>query len=350
MDELEFFKKNLVRSVRRSTRRLNLAADLIDWKSGVPRGDQADVVRHGLGLSIHTWGGGGHDSNVQCTINPDGAVEIACGTQDLGVGTRTALAIVAAETLGIPLDKVKVSIGDSRLPPSGGSGGSTTIGGISSASRDACVQAANALFEKVAPELGGDPKKLVAKGGKVYASDNEAKAIPWDVACRSVGAQPLVTNGKTQRSLMQQGVGGAQAAEVEVDVETGIVRVLKLVAVQDCGRIIDLLGRSRVRGADHGRVRALYEERIMDQSQHLLARPRVLQARGHRRRRRARRPHDGDVRAPAPRRDRDRRAAGRLADGGDQQRGRERDRQARRALSHNARPRARGAAEEGGVT
>ncbi len=269
MDELEFFKKNLGYTQRAKVyeEELNLAAELIDWKKKwMPRGDQADVVRRGLGCSIHTWGGGGHDSNVQCTIHPDGAVEIACGTQDLGVGTRTALAIVAAETLGLPLEKVKVSIGDSRLPPSGGSGGSTTIGGISSAARDACVQAANALFEKVAPELGGDAKKLVAKGGKVYAADNEAKAIPWDVACRSVGAQPLVTTGKQQRALMQQGVGGAQAAEVEVDVETGIVRVLKLVAVQDCGRIIDLLtAESQVRGAlIMGVCSALYEERIMD--------------------------------------------------------------------------------------
>jgi len=269
MDELEFFKKNLAFTARAKVyaEELDIAAGLIDWKKKwTPRGDQSDVVRRGLGLSIHTWGGGGHDSNVQCTVNPDGAVEIACGTQDLGVGSRTVLAIVAAETFGLPLEKVKVSIGDSGLPPSGGSGGSTTVGAISSATRDACVQAANAIFEKVAPELGGDAKKLVAKEGKVFAADNPAKAIPWDVACRSVGAQPLVTHGRTQQSLMQSGVGGAQMAEVEVDTETGIVRVLKLVAVQDCGRIIDLLtAESQVRGAlIMGVCAALYEERIMD--------------------------------------------------------------------------------------
>jgi xanthine dehydrogenase YagR molybdenum-binding subunit len=269
MDELDFFKKNLGYTDRAKVyeEELHLAAELIDWKKKwIGRGDQKGVVRHGLGLSMHTWGGGGHDSNVQCTVHPDGAVEITCGTQDLGVGTRTVLAIVAAETFGLPLEKVKVAIGDTHYPSSGGSGGSTTVGGVSSATRDACVKAANELFEKVAPDLGGDAKKLVAKEGKLFAADNPAKAVPWDVACRSLGTAPLVTMGRTQAKLMNSQVGGAQMAEVEVDTETGIVRVLKMVAVQDCGRIIDLLtAESQVRGAQiMGVCGALYEERIMD--------------------------------------------------------------------------------------
>jgi len=269
MDELEFFKKNLQYTDRPEVyaAELDLAAGLIGWKKKwLLRDDQAGTVRRALGCSIHTWGGGGHDSNVRCTVHPDGAVEIASGTQDLGVGSRTVLAIVAAETLGLPVAKIRIEIGDSSLPPSGGSGGSSTVGAISSATRDACVQAANALFEKVAPDLGGDAKKLVARDGKVFDPGNPAKAIAWDVACRAIGTAPLETTGRTQRSLMNQQVGGAQIAEVEVDVETGIARVLKMVAVQDCGLVIDLMtAESQVRGAMiMGVCSALYEERIMD--------------------------------------------------------------------------------------
>ena len=77
-------------------------------------------MKRGLGLSIHTWGGRGHDSNCDLTIHPDGSVEIKMGTQDLGTGTRTIIIMVAADTLGIPMDNVKLLIGDSRYPVSGG--------------------------------------------------------------------------------------------------------------------------------------------------------------------------------------------------------------------------------------
>ncbi len=267
MDELDFFRKNLKFTDRAMTyaEELDVAAELIDWKKKwTPRGDQKDVLRRGLGLAMHTWGGGGHGSNVQCTLFPDGGVELRCGTQDLGVGSRTVLAIVAAETFGLPIEKVKVLIGENSYPQSGPSGGSTTVGGISSASRHACVQAANQLFEAVAGELGAKAGELAAKGGKVVAPNG--KSMSFEDACRRLGAQPLVTMGQTQNSLMGSQVGGVQMAEVEVDVETGIVRVLKMVAVQDCGRVIDLLtAESQVRGAlIMGVCGALYEERIMD--------------------------------------------------------------------------------------
>ena len=63
------------------------------------------------------------------------------GTQDLGVGTRTAIMIVVADTLGIPMNQVDLKIGDNQYPASGGSGGSTTIGGVSSSTRRAAVDA-----------------------------------------------------------------------------------------------------------------------------------------------------------------------------------------------------------------
>ncbi len=77
-----------------------IASDLMDWKKNWrPRGQNGSgPVKRGLGVSIHTWGGRGHDSNCALTIQPDGSVGMKMGTQDLGVGTRTAILIVAGET------------------------------------------------------------------------------------------------------------------------------------------------------------------------------------------------------------------------------------------------------------
>ncbi len=67
------------------------------------------------------------------------------GTQDLGMGTRTAIMIIAGDTLGLPLEQIDLKIGDNQYPPSGGSGGSTTIGGVSSSARRATMDAREAL-------------------------------------------------------------------------------------------------------------------------------------------------------------------------------------------------------------
>jgi xanthine dehydrogenase YagR molybdenum-binding subunit len=85
-------------------------------------------------------------------------------------------------------------------------------------------------------------------------------------ACRLLGSMPLTTSGQTNAALMNSGVGGVQMAEVSVDVETGVVACQKMVAVQDCGLVVDLMtAESQVRGGlIMGITSALYEERIMD--------------------------------------------------------------------------------------
>src|SRR6185436_2302597 len=112
MDPLEVYMKNADLTARADVYGLQLqqGAELIDWKKkGHARGDSGSgSIKKGLGLAIHTWGGGGHASNSRTVIHPAGSVEVECGTQDLGTGTRTALAIVVAETLGLRLTEVKV--------------------------------------------------------------------------------------------------------------------------------------------------------------------------------------------------------------------------------------------------
>jgi xanthine dehydrogenase YagR molybdenum-binding subunit len=274
MDALEFFLKNLDMAGARAPiyrEELAIAADLIGWKKNWhERGDKtAGPIKRGMGLSMHTWGGLGHPSDCDLTIYPDGSVEMKMGTQDLGTGTRTAVMIIVADSLGLPLEAVKLTIGDSRLPVSGGSGGSTTIGGVSASARRASLDALDSLFAKAAPALDAKPEELEAVGGKVQVKGQPNRSLTWQQACQKLGGMPLTVRGKNPGpgSLINQGVGGVQMADVSVDIETGIVRMNRMVAVQDCGLIIDLkTAESQVFGAlIMGVCYALYEEKIMDQ-------------------------------------------------------------------------------------
>jgi xanthine dehydrogenase YagR molybdenum-binding subunit len=278
MDAVDFFLKNLdLTGPRRDIYReeLAIASDLMGWKEKWrPRGQNiSGNMARGLGVSMHTWGGRGHKSSCDLTIHPDGSVEIKMGSQDLGTGTRTCILIVAADTLGIPMDVISLQIGDTLYPPSGGSGGSTTIGGVSSSTRRAAVDARDALFARVAPALNVQPDQLESVNGTVRVKGDSGRSLSWKEACSKLGAMPLTVRGNNPDpskppDLTNSGVGGVQMAEAEVDTDTGIVKVKKMVAVQDCGLVIDVkTAESQCLGAlIMGISYSLFEEKVMDPS------------------------------------------------------------------------------------
>jgi xanthine dehydrogenase YagR molybdenum-binding subunit len=276
MDELDFFLKNVSQTDRPQVyeEELRKAAEMIDYrKKAHPRGDKSPgAIKRGLGVSVHTWGGQGHRSECDVTINPDGSVEAKLGTQDLGTGSRTVIAQIVADTLGLPLEAVKVYIGRNEYAPSGGSGGSSTIGGISVSARQAATAALNALLEKTGPRLGAAADDLEVRNGKILVTADPTKSISWKDACAALGPTAITKRGVNNpgesktAGLIDAGVGGAQIADVSVDVETGIVRINEMVAVQDCGLIINLkLAESQVYGSlIMGITYALFEEAVYD--------------------------------------------------------------------------------------
>ncbi len=276
IDPVDFLTRNLDLTGPRAKiyrDELPIAAEMMEWKKiWHPRGDKtAGPVKRGLGLSIHTWGGRGHNSDCDLTIHPDGSVEIKMATQDLGTGCRTIITIVAADTLGILMDNVKLLIGDSRYPVSGASGGSTTSGGVTASTRRAAVDARNQLFAKVAPALNAKPEDLEAVNATIRVKADPGRSLSWKDACAKIGAMPMTVRGKNPDKskppdLTNSGVGGVQMADVSVDTETGIIRVNKMVAVQDCGLVVDVkTAESQVKGAlIMGISYALYEEKILD--------------------------------------------------------------------------------------
>jgi xanthine dehydrogenase YagR molybdenum-binding subunit len=277
LDPLEVFKKAVNYApearVKRYAYQLDKAAELADWKKlWKPRGQSGPgPVKRGLGIGINQWAGAGHTSQCRTTINADGSVLVEIGTQDLGTGTRTCITQVAAESLGLPMNAIKLSIGNNDLPPDGASGGSTTIGGVSASTRKSTVNALAKLFEVAAPSLGVQPEELEAVDGRIQVKGNASKNLTWQAACRKIGTGKISEMGEHQQrtpipGLTSSGTAGVQISDVSVDVETGIVKVNRYIAVQDCGLVINpRLAESQCHGAIiMGIGTALYEERIMD--------------------------------------------------------------------------------------
>jgi xanthine dehydrogenase YagR molybdenum-binding subunit len=223
-------------------------------------------IKTGMGVSAHRWGGAGRGSQAHVDITSDGGVVVKCGTQDIGTGTRTLVAMVAAETLGLPISAVKPEIGDTMYPFSGGSGGSTTAASVTPAIRVTSLNALDLLFAKVAPALGAKPEDLVADGGRIHVKGNASKGLAWKDACKLIGTEPISVDGKWEDGLSGAGTSGVQFAEATVDVETGIVKVTRILAIQDCGLIVDkLTAESQAYGGVIAAINfALFEDRILD--------------------------------------------------------------------------------------
>lgn len=277
-DSLDIFLRNLENidtpeKAHVYAEQMRIAADLIDWRRHWHphgKGKKHGSVVEGLGLAIHKWGGTANTSNCLLKVHPDGGVESYCGTQDLGTGTRTVCAMVLAETFGLPVTAVKVNIGSSTYPFSGASGGSTTVGAVCESHRRAAQDALAKILELASAKLGVPADRLEAANGKIVATDYSDKEMTWKEACSLIGIAPLEVNSSFQRGeaspLSSQDVAGCQMAHVAVDTDTGVVKIKKMVAVQDIGLVINRkTAESQVYGAMIMSIAAaLFEQRIND--------------------------------------------------------------------------------------
>jgi xanthine dehydrogenase YagR molybdenum-binding subunit len=187
--------------------------------------------------------------------------------QDIGTGTRTAMAQIAAEELGVPLDQVRVELGDSaRGPYASISAGSSTTPSMGPAVRSAAADAKRQLIEIAAQRFHLEERVLDIRGGNVVSTDGGS----WPLAEVTGLLEDAQILGKGARGPNPTGMRvltfGVQVAEVAVDVETGEVKVERVAAIHDVGRIINPLGaRSQVEGGIiQGIGHTLSEERLLD--------------------------------------------------------------------------------------
>lgn len=278
MDPVELRIRNLPPQAPNAMWReyFKVGATRFGWEKRHPTGDPAPgPIKRGMGCAANRWGGGGRGTRAQCDITADGSVVMKCGTQDIGVGTRTLVAMITAETLGLPIEAVTPQIGQSIYPFSGGSGGSTTAPAVSPAIRVTATKALQELASRVAPDLGVPAEEITASSGRVHAKGDPSKGMSWADACRQLGTTPVSVNGEWEAGLSASGSSGVQFAEVEVDIDTGVTKVTRITCVQDCGLIVNQLTTESqcIGGMVMGVGYALFEDRILDRNTAMMVNP-----------------------------------------------------------------------------
>jgi xanthine dehydrogenase YagR molybdenum-binding subunit len=225
--------------------------------------------KHGVGLASQIWyGGGGPPSYAWIRVGSDGRATVITAMQDIGTGTRTAMAQIAAEELGIPLDRVDVVLGDSaRGPYASISAGSSTVPSMGPAVRQAAADAKRQILEIAAQRYHLEERVLDIRDGDVFSADGNLSTSLEEVVGLLEDAQIL---GKGARGPNPTGMNvltfGCHVAEVAVDVETGEVRVERIAAIHDVGRVISpLQASSQVEGGViQGIGHTLSEDRLLD--------------------------------------------------------------------------------------
>lgn len=243
MDGRPYSSKNLMECYRRAEPHWERRHEV--------RARSDEVWKRGMGMASQIWyGGGGPPSYAWVRLGSDGRVNVVTAMQDLGTGTRTAMAMIAAEELGLTLDQVEVQIGDSaRGPYATISGGSSTLPSMGPAVRSAAADAARQVIELAAQRFECEERILSLKGGRIVSSDGGS----WPLAEITGLLDDGQILGKGARGPNPTGMRvltfGIQLAEVAVDVGTGEVVVDRVIAIHDVGRVINPLGaRSQIEG------------------------------------------------------------------------------------------------------
>lgn len=276
---------------RREERRIG--AERIGWLRRHPPGADVGPIKRGLGVAQSLWGAN-VQTNASCEVRVmrDGSVEVLSSVQDIGTGITTVLAQTVAEVLGLRPDQITVRIGDTEFPPGGPSYGSRTTASTTPPARTAAWRVQQQLFREASLLLNASADDLVAREGKIIVRSEPSRFVAFKdaaahlradrvaaVAARSDDYGGFRRRAGEDAALAQQDLGGVQFAEVSVDTETGIIRVERVVAVQDCGRPINPRQiESQVQGGVlMGISYALLEERIIDQATGRMVNPNLEQ-------------------------------------------------------------------------
>ena len=263
----DYSSKHLLESYDRALELLGM-----DRKAELPRRGTMEANgrwKRGIGMASQTWGGGGGPpAHATVRVNSDGTIEVACGIQDIGTGTKTALAQIAAEELGVPLDSIRFRLGDTQKGPFGpASWGSITTPSAGPAVRMAAADARRQLLEIASFFMELPANYLTLQDGWVSVEGQKKGRRPLKAILEEIGDYMVTGKGYRGPNPPQQiKTWGAQIAEVEVNVDTGQVRVLRIAAVHDVGRVINPQGlHSQFYGGIlQGMGFGLTEERIVD--------------------------------------------------------------------------------------
>ncbi|MBI4490171.1 MAG: xanthine dehydrogenase family protein molybdopterin-binding subunit [Deltaproteobacteria bacterium] len=276
INPLEMFQKNRIRLYQNKTPFTSNAmeecilegAKRIGWNDKWHKpGATSGPKKHGIGMALGGYPYRPGLGAATIRVNPDGTAHVLVGVTDIGTGAKTTMAIIASEALGIPLNQIQLTNGDTDVTPySVGESGSRTTSFTGTAVIAAAEDVRKLIFNVAAAELKVKPEDLDLKDGNVFVKSNLSQKLPLSKALRRSGE--LIGRATTNPSF--KGMAGksfaAHFAEVEVDTWTGHVTVTRYVAAHDSGTILNRLpAESQIKGGVvQGIGMALTEELLID--------------------------------------------------------------------------------------
>lgn len=259
---------------------LRVGAEKFGWSSRNPRvgSMRRDGLILGWGMAACAWGAERFNAEASVELRTDGTARVAIATQDIGTGMYTVLALVTAETLGIPVDRIEVRLGDTILPPGPLSGASRATASVIPAVIEAARQAIQAMLTCATSQSdtlfnGAQQEDLTFEHGSIAVKGASGRRIPFEEVLGHANLKAVTGNGKSSATAgVKTRTGyslhsfGAHFCEITWQPEIARLRVSRFVTVIDGGRIINLkTGRNQIEGSVvMGIGMALFEETKYD--------------------------------------------------------------------------------------
>ncbi|MBW0003311.1 MAG: xanthine dehydrogenase family protein molybdopterin-binding subunit [Hyphomicrobiales bacterium] len=251
-------------------------AEAFGWnkRNGAPRSmrDGSELV--GWGMATGIWEALQMPITVRIALTANGSAEVACATSDIGTGTYTIMAQVAADMLGLPLENISIKLGDSTLPNSPVEGGSWIAASVSNGIATTVAAVRNELLElakKVpnSPLANAAPDEVKLADGMIVDERDGSRSVSIADAMRHGGVERIEqeeTTNPTADDSRARNTHSAVFAEVKIDEEIGVIRVTRVVSAIAGGRVLNTkTASSQILGSVvWGIGMALHEETLID--------------------------------------------------------------------------------------
>lgn len=225
-----------------------------------------------MGMATALYPAHRNPASVRVRFQPDGTVKVSSATQDLGTGTWTVLALVGADFLGLPIERIRPELGDSALPPAPNSGGSTSVASVTPAIQRAAGSAIKKLVQVAAtdpnsPFHGMKAEEIAYRNGELVGGGKNVDFGPFlnGIGRSAVEAVETAEQGPEEEKYAFNSFG-AHFCKLRVNQWTGEVRLQKITSVMDIGTVVNAkTARSQIIGGIvFGIGMALFEGSILE--------------------------------------------------------------------------------------
>jgi xanthine dehydrogenase YagR molybdenum-binding subunit len=250
---------------------LTQGAEAFGWNQARAAAKSSGHIKRGVGVAAGMWqgGAGGPPYTTEIRLFMDGGITIKTGAMDIGTGTKTAACMVAAEELGMPLENIRIINADTAVTPyASSSGGSMTLPSLIPAVRRGAWIVKRQVMAWAAEALGVPEAEIDWKTNEFVIRSSPDKKKTLEEVMRANGVLDVIGIGNRDPNPRGKATMpfGVHFAEVEVNTKTGEVKVLRLVAANESGRVINrkTFDNQVIGGMTQGQGYALTEKRVLD--------------------------------------------------------------------------------------